>query len=135
VTNIIKFPTAAPAVSDDQQKCIDKIVLCAKAILIGKEGELHQYVPKQPRWCRTIGDDISATISEDEPVSPTDIQRLSYVFDAARANERAAVVERKPRAGQALLVDWVPFPDGPARLTMQVVSLCDADNMPVAGSA
>ena len=56
------------------------------AYLVSTRGELHPHLPKQPDWCRTIGDDVWARLQRDEPISERDAERLQAAFLAAQLN-------------------------------------------------
>ena len=86
MTREIKFPTASPAASDNHQPFSD-LDWRMIAYLLATGGDLHPYLPKQPDWCQTIGDDVWSILQSGEPVIPRDRRRLSTAFLAARLNK------------------------------------------------
>jgi len=70
---------------------------------IGSSGFLYRYVPAQPRWCRTLGDQIAVALRRHQDVHPFDLERVAYVFNKAQAQHNAKITNRKPRQGSALL--------------------------------
>ena len=76
MTREINFPTASPAASDNHQQFSD-LDWRMIAYLLATGGDLHPYLPKQPDWCKTIGDDVWSILQSGEPVSPRDRRRLS----------------------------------------------------------
>src|SRR5215213_404282 len=88
MTRDIKHPTPAPsAVSGNQEQNPDTDEIRAIALRVGTGGDLHPYLPKQPDWCQTIGDDVCATLDRGEPVSEADFVRLSYALGFGESRE------------------------------------------------
>jgi len=56
------------------------------AFLVGTGGDLYSYLPKRPGWCRTIGDDVCATLGRGEPVTLLDSERLGATHITAQLN-------------------------------------------------
>src|SRR4051794_29139167 len=102
MTNINRMPSDSPTVSGERQQHLDMDRLHAMATLTGRDGDLRQHVPEQPYWCRTIGDDVFEAIRRGEPIHPMDVQRLTYVLNAAQAGEWVEIANRKPGPKRAL---------------------------------
>ena len=93
-------PQSGPASLVDTA-ATEKMLSMARSIC--RQGYLHRYVPAQPRWCRTIDDQIELALRRQQDVHPRDLQRLAYVFEKAQARQKAKIMNRKPKPGTALL--------------------------------
>src|SRR4051812_458475 len=135
MTNIIKFRAASPEISGNQQPP-DRDRLLAMAILVGMKGDLRQYVPTEPHWCQTIGDDIYTAIRRREPIDSTNAKQLTYAFNAAQSKEIATFLKRKPKPRQALSFLRTTDPTGILpRWELEVVSRRQATLALTVGSA
>jgi len=92
---------AEPSLADTA--VAEKIKIWFMTCAIGSEGFLRPFVPKQPRWSQTIGDQIRIKLYRQQEVHPRDLQRLAYVFDEAQARLKAKIMNWKPKPQTALL--------------------------------
>ena len=142
MNNINRLPSASPAVSGDAQQHLDADQIRAIALRVGTGGDLHPFLPD---WCRTIGDDVNATLRRGEAVSPTDTERLLYALGCAEAREGASVRKREPKSGQpksgrpksGQTLSWRRIVDatGTGQWEAEVIPLHRATRFPTVGSA
>jgi len=67
---------------------------------VGSRGYLHRFVPKQPGWCRKVGDITEDALQRGQPLHPFELDCLTYAFEKAAARERAQLDRVKAPEGR-----------------------------------
>jgi len=71
---------------------------------ISTRGVLRRFVPKEPGWFRSIGDDIRHSLDNQRRLHPQELEHLTEVFNTAHSADQAKVLKLKPKRNQALLL-------------------------------
>jgi hypothetical protein len=59
--------------------------LLQRAVAVMTDGELHEFLPEQPPWCRRIGAEVFSAIVSGYDISPRQRQQLEFVYSLAMA--------------------------------------------------